>query len=226
MFGLKSNFIKISIISILMIQLCSCAPRYQYTTLAPVDNKGRTAESDYESIKVGSVDFKLYKWDMKSFIKDIEKNKKLSKEEKRKLKTLRKNKYPLFLLLIEKKKDDVVEVTPAGIKAVFLSRYREDIEKSFRDIESTLVDNLLLNDEVILKDEKKAAFYIIFPYSVKEEHMLRIDISGIKVNEEDVELKYSFHSTDTWEKRKRILQYTGIGIGAIAIIVGGISLLQ
>lgn len=226
MFGSKSKFIKVSVVYLLIIQLAGCASRYQYTTLAPVESKERTAGKEYETINAGSTEFKLYKWDIKSFTKDLEKNAKLDRNEKRELKKLKNEKYPVFLLVIEKKKEDVVTIDPSGIKAEFLSRYEEDTESNLTEIKESLSQNIITSENVTLKDEEKTALYIILPYSVEEEHMLRMDISGIKINDEPVELKYSFHASDTWEKRKRILQYAGLGLGVIGVVVGVIIFLK
>ena len=226
MFGLRSKFTKVSLVYLLIVQICGCAPRYQYTALAPVEGKSRTALGEYEAIKVGETAFNLYRWNIKSFAKDLENEGKLEKEDKREIKRLKKAKYPVFLLVVEKKKEDVITIDPSGIEAVFLSRFEEDTQSNLREIKKSISENILTEKVINLEGEEKSAIYIVFPYEVEEEHMLRIDMSGIKINGEATDLQYSFHATDTWEGRKRVLQYTGLGIGTIAVVVGVITFIS
>jgi len=226
MFGSKRVFLTISISCLTACILFACAPRYQYRTLAPVKQDVRQATDAFETVKKGSVAFKLYKSNFADLRDDIAKIAGSPKAASQKLKTVKSEKYTIFKLVIEKKTDDVVQIDPAGIKALVLAEYEEKESLPIQGVDEVVDRDILAKSKINITGEGPKDIYIIFPYRLNEEHMAKIQLSSIKVNDEDFSTEFPFHGTDTWEGRKRAAQYTGMGLGAIAVIAGVVMFLN
>ena len=226
MVGTKRFFLIISLGCTAACTLFACAPRYQYRTLAPVKQDVRQATEAYETVKKGSVELKLYKSSFAELKQDISKIAGSPKQAAEKLQTVKSEKYTVFKLVVEKKNEDIVQINPASVRALVLSEYEEKEHTLFEGVDEGIARDILTKSQVNISGEGPRGIYIIFPYHLGEEHMLKVQLTSLKINEEDVSVEFSFHGTDTWEKRKHVAQYAGMGVGVIAVIAGVVMFLN
>ena len=230
------RFIALIIGSLLLNASCGSS-QFKYLTLAPVEPSNRSAFENYESIKEGDVEIILARnspdMALKKLKTEIKKNEYQVLESI--FKRIDKFDYTVFLLKITNKQNKKVVIDSVNLTLEYLGKLVEKEikpidEKDFQNIiklrerdEIRNYDYHFLNFRKNLETEKDEEFFIVFPYKIKEEHLIKVSLKNVYIDNKEYDLEYLFYGADRLEKTKRVCIYGGIIGGTIAVIVGVVA---
>ena len=224
------------ILLILFLNSSCGSSKYKYLSLSPLEQTQIKAYEDYESVKNDDIEIRVGRRLPDSILKSLKilKNKDEYQEAKNVLKRIKKSDYAIFSLNIINEQNKKIVINPQKLILKFFAPLAEKefnpvTEKDFYNLVKLTTDsteslnpNFLISSKPMEINGSKE-FYLIFPYKIKDEHMTRITLKDVSIDEKEYDFEYLFYSANKYERAKRIAQYTGIVIGGVAIIVAGIS---
>jgi len=216
----------------------SCGTRqYKYLALSPVEPGSRKAYEGYESVKEGDVEIEI----ARSFSEiALEKIKGGIKENeypyfKKVLREIDKTDCTLFSLKVKTEQNKKLIIDPENLTLEFLGKLTE---KEFKPLKEKDFYNLIkmeklpglenlnsyfLISEKPLEIKNNQEIFLVFPYKIKDEHMAKITLKNLLIDDKKYDFEYLFYSADRYEKAKRVAKYVGMGTGLIVIVVAAIA---
>lgn len=229
----------IAFIIIILFLNSSCgSSKYKYLSLSPLEQTQIKAYEDYESVKNGDIEIRIARKLPDSILKSLKtsKNENEYQETKSVLKRIKKADYAVFSLNVINEQNKKIVIDPQKLILKFFGELTEkefnpvrekdfyDLTKIKTDSTDSLNPNFLVSSKPIEISGSKE-FFLVFPYKINDEHMTRITLKDVSIDEKEYDFEYLFYSANRYERAKRAAQYTGIVVGGIVVLVGGIAAL-
>ena len=215
----------------------SCgSSKYRYLALSPLEQTQRKAYENYESVKNDDIEIRVARRLPDLILKSLKtlKNENEYQEAKSVLKRIKKANYTIFLLSVVNDKNKKIVIDPQKLVLKFFGELTEKEfnpvkQKDFYDLTKIKADGTdNLNPDFLISSKPleisgNKEFFLVFPYEINDEHMTRITLKDVLIDEKEYNFEYFFYSANKYEKAKRMAQYTGMVMGGVALIVVGIS---